>query len=207
MMNVADASCDTIVKLLAIVRRASMETEPNEALLRLREDCVEATDATVGRFYLLNLESACYVLHDPARPPGDPPCQISLLQPPDFSSLRWVIDNRRTKRSGRVNFQPRCRGDLPLAKSRLIVPILRDHTCIGLIDLDSTEEDHFTCEHEKVVELAAEVAVLLLEEREYAQPAEGTSASHPLSRGPDQVPRRTGDPHRRGVEDADHRLA
>lgn len=157
-----------IVRLTELVRCASNESDPRRALERLLGDCVKETRASSGRLYVLDLTESAYILHDPQRGSDREPCKISLLQHAESSNLRWVIDNREPSVFSHLTAetQPRCRGDLPQAKSRLIVPIVQENTCLGVLDLDSIDEDHFTATHKDFVCLAAATALLLLEKED-----------------------------------------
>jgi signal transduction histidine kinase len=152
-------------RLTAMVRRANVEHEPAVALDHLCLACVEMTCASAGRIYVLDLANSAYVLHDPERrPAGDRRAfQVSLLEPAEKSLLRRAIDGGRSCRVPQIDNQPRYRVGLPDALSRMIIPILRDRTCLGVIDLDSIEPDHFTADHQELVEMAAQVALMLLE--------------------------------------------
>ena len=160
------------VQCLEIVKRTGIENDPQKALLQLLEDCIAQTGATTGRLYLLSLSNTAYVqLTSPDHSVRNPP-QISLLNNKhelDDSLLRRVIGRRMVERVAEVREQPIGRENAPSAISRLLVPIVRDRVCLGVIDLDSEHPGHFTKEHEETIQVASVVAVLLCEKEDTLQ--------------------------------------
>ena len=156
-----------------MVERVGRESEPRRALHQLLEGCITLTGASTGRIYLLDLAHSTYAKLDPPGAAGLPSCGISLLDAdahadglPDDPRLRGVIRSRAKDRVARVDRQPMCRPDGPPAASRLLVPIVRDRSCLGVIDLDSEAPGHFTPDHEELVEVAAAFALLLCEKED-----------------------------------------
>jgi signal transduction histidine kinase len=156
--------------LLEMVRRAGGQADPSRAFAELLKDCVRQTCAATGRLYLLRLAQSAYTLTcQEGR--QDPPAyfDISRLQgdEPEASKLsKWVILEKKHRFVARIESEPESRRHSAGAASRLLVPIVRDNTCLGVIDLDSTEPDHFTQDHLAFVEVAAAVAILLYEKED-----------------------------------------
>jgi GAF domain-containing protein len=153
-----------------MVRHAGGQAEPSQAFAQLLKDCVTETGATTGRLYLLRLAQSAYtLLYQEGR--QDPPAHfdIRLLEQEDAqaSSLsKSVILRKQPRHVARIASEPRSQRHSPGAASRLLVPITRQNTCLGVIDLDSEEPDHFTPAHLDFVQIAAGVAILLFEKED-----------------------------------------
>jgi signal transduction histidine kinase len=155
--------------IVTAVARAAVENDPQRALEMLVEDCLTATGATAGRIYLLNLSQTAYVQVQPPEGKVTNPATISLLEKTDGRDdpmLRQAIESKRSLRIPQLREQPIGRTqDLP-ANSRLLMPIVRDRVCLGVLDLDSLDPDHFTSDHESLMLVAAVVALLICEKED-----------------------------------------
>jgi sigma-B regulation protein RsbU (phosphoserine phosphatase) len=83
---------------------------------------------------------------------------------------------RRTIRVNDVRLDPRylrCQEDEVEVRSELVVPLLRQNRLIGVLDLESTEPNAFTAEHERLLNiLGSYVAVALENARLYEEARE-----------------------------------
>jgi nitrogen-specific signal transduction histidine kinase len=155
--------------LLDMVRHAREQADPTKALAILLKDCVETTRASTGRIYLLRLQESAFKL---ACQEGRRDCpthlDLAIFQKPELGKgpLTPAVLNRQVVGVGQIGTEPRSQSHSDSAASRLIVHISRERTCLGLIDLDSSEANHFTQEHQDFVEAAAATALLLIEKED-----------------------------------------
>ena len=148
---------------IQLVERAGVENDPKLALAILLYDCIAHTGASTGRLYLLDLAKAAYVqLTAPLETPAAP---LSLIaaNANDDPMLRAAIQDMSILRSEHLSDHANGQSVRPGAQSRLIVPLVRDRVCLGVIDLDSDLPHHFTEAHAAKVHVAALVGMLLCE--------------------------------------------
>jgi len=151
-----------------IVKQASAEST-GSALDDLMEACRVQTGASTGRLYKLDLAKAAFVLHGAHDQRAGADMLVSLRGGRDGtedSALRKAIHECVTVRLDALAQQPLGRVGPEPARSRLIVPIVRNRVPLAIIDLDSDRQDHFTSEHEEVVSVAALIALLVAEKED-----------------------------------------
>ncbi len=127
------------------------------------------TQATAGTLYHLNLSQTAYVQVAPSEPAPPRYGRINLAGSPDGIDdplLRKAIRSRKVVRCSELLHQTTSGGGSPNARSRLVVPMVRDRVCVGVIDLDSDEAEHFRQEDEDTVQAASVVALLLCEKED-----------------------------------------
>jgi signal transduction histidine kinase len=156
-------------RVLEIIKHASLEYEPQKALQELLEACIAQTAATNGSIYVLDRAQTAYIPWMQSGSPLQNPPRINLLdheQTADDSLLRRVINLHKVENAPMLEQEPLSRGEASHGMSRLLVPIVRDHVCLGAIDLNSEHPKHFTTEHEELVRVAAVIALLLCEKED-----------------------------------------
>jgi signal transduction histidine kinase len=156
-------------RLLAMVREAGKTADPSDAMERLLNACVEQTSASAGRIYLLNLASSSYLRICQVGGGDAPECiPVSLLEPDakPKSLVELAIVQRRLEMKDRIPLPPRGLSDVAEFGSRLVMPIVRESSCLGVIELASDRSGHFVAFHEEIAEFTAEVA-LILSDKQY----------------------------------------
>jgi GAF domain-containing protein len=161
------------LQILNIIRRIGNEPDLERALSQVLDSCMAETDATTGRLYLLDLPKSVYRCHHQTskhnrslEEPADLPV-APLLDSAKSSDpiLREVLNQKRYKC---FCLPSEIKGDPLLLvgdRARLVVPIIRRQTCLGLIDLGSQEPDRFGTENIRFVEAVSTLALLLLEKK------------------------------------------
>ncbi len=148
-----------------LLRNAGTEPSPSTATQRLLEHCIRATSGTCGTIYRLRLSTASYVptaragSHDPVPELSDP---IGPL-PGRLSVLQEVIRDRETRIHVAHTVLPHSKTAPSQASSQLLVPIVRNSTCLGLIVIEAPGPHAFSQDHIDFVETAAGVALLLFQ--------------------------------------------
>jgi hypothetical protein len=152
-------------RLLVMVREAGKEADPSRALDRLLRICVEETSASAGRLYLLNLASSAYLrvcqVGGSESPASFPLSTLDEAHSKLKSPIERVIKDRRPEIIERAQFPPRGLANVPVTGSRLIMPIVRGQSCLGVIDLESDKAGHLRAYQEEIAEFTAEVALIL----------------------------------------------
>lgn len=151
-------------RLLAMVREAGKDADPVQALHRLLLACVEGTSASCGRLYLLNLATSAYerVSQTGDAAPAPDQFPVSVLEPgarPSSPLERAVVTRKIVSHPPPGHGRGPTEGRAP--GSQLVVPIVRQDTCLGAIDLSAGRADHFNATHEEVAECAAAIALIL----------------------------------------------
>jgi len=156
--------------ILNIIRHIGHEPNPKLALSSVLDICVAETDASSGRLYLLELGNSIYKCHKQTKglgPAANLPVDI-LLNPAE--SPDPILGEVLTRKRSKVICPSRDGSKVPVLmesdRSRLIVPIVRKKTCLGLIDLGSDKPDRFGRENVTFVEAASTLALLLLEKED-----------------------------------------
>ncbi len=75
----------------------------------------------------------------------------------------WAAEHRQAARVPDVSVDPRYIQALSDVRSELVIPLLIKDRCIGVFDLESTELDAFSKEHEEVLTLLASHAAVAIE--------------------------------------------
>lgn len=132
---------------LATSRSSTRSDQPSDAAQELLRGALRVTGASRGRLYLLNLATGSYESY----------AQIS--RGPKKTALRYADYARIPPaqllplEKATVTLQPQLIASVdsyegpPIPStysSRLVVPIVRRSTCLGLLDLDADEPGHFT---------------------------------------------------------------
>lgn len=163
-MNVPTSMINNAVD---IVTHAAAENDPQEALRILLNECIAATQSVAGRLFLLNLAESAYVefYRSQSLPTRSEPISLLVRGTGETDdSLREVIRERSAKA---FSYEHQDARSIACGyRARLIVPILRDGTCLGMIDLGSDKSDHFGPSHIDLVRTAAGLALLLCEKED-----------------------------------------
>jgi signal transduction histidine kinase len=145
--------------ILRMISHIGSESNPRKALSLVLELCLAETLAERGWLYMLDLSNSVYKCHK-SIPDQEPSLELPLdsAQPgagtPD-EVLSGVVARRR------------CWLSMPDApSSRLVVPIVRKETCLGVMDFAAAGPGQFRVEHRKFVEAASTLAVLLFEKED-----------------------------------------
>jgi len=77
--------------------------------------------------------------------------------------IGWAAEHRQVARVGDVSLDQRYIPAVDGVRSELVIPLLIKDRCIGVFDLESTELDAFSKEHEEVLTLLASHAAVAIE--------------------------------------------
>ena len=154
---------DTLANLTKLASR-------NDVLAALRDllaTCARATGATAGAILLLDLSESAYV-ESATFPQRQGARRLVKLFPPATggdSLLLLAAHRRKLLNVSPSGFDEPDPAHAPSHDSRLLVPMIQDNVCVGVIDL-RTSRTGFNHEHEQVLRFAAGLA-LMLSEKEY----------------------------------------
>ena len=150
-----------------LLTAATADLEPVQQLDRLLQKTVAITGATCGRLYALRLSSFSYVLLSQSNHTDAlPSFSAEVINNPELVAQsivhRALIQSQPIRPGALTTEQARflCSST---AKSRMLTQVRRSKPCLGLIDLESDQNDHFTPTHQLLVEAAAAVCLILFE--------------------------------------------
>lgn len=166
-----------------IVYDAILAIDTSIALPQLIERCVHLSGSATGRFYYLRLGVSKFVAEvQYGRVDKAPDLSVHILDN-NFdkadSLLEQVILSKQILSIPNTAKNPFSKYHSLSAVSRLIVPIVRDDECLGIIDLDSPKYDHYYRNIQAEIETIGAVILALLEKRSYMDLLAGLS--HPLN--------------------------
>jgi signal transduction histidine kinase len=144
------------------------QSDPDASLNALLEGSVGLSGASSGRLYRLQLEEFSYgVAAQVGRSDPGPKVDVKVLEPlsiPPRELLEKAIATRRPIRVSDIASNVMSRHHSENARSRLILPIVRAETCLGVLDFDSQAPDAFVADVGEQLEALSALALAILEE-------------------------------------------
>lgn len=161
---------DPLSSLNAIIMNTGNIPEPNEALISLLEGCVEEMGVLSGRIYKLSLQNSNYQCiaqtgRDDTAPKISTDIILQKKMETEMPVLEQVITLKKTIVIPQIKNNKNSIYHSTNAVSRMIIPIKRGTNCLGILDFESEEDDHFEIIHRFFCHSIAFVALLLIEKR------------------------------------------
>ena len=154
-------SAEQVRRLSAVAGRIAREQlAPSDAFTHMLELATDLTQTEFGSIHLVDKEQSVLRL---AALMGVPDMPVSdSAYPIDASIAGMVVKDKVPMRVTDVNAHSTYVELFPQIRSELAVPILVGEEVVGVINLESAGQDHFTDEHAEVVQLVASLIAAAL---------------------------------------------
>ena len=152
-----------------LLQGASSQPDPLKAMDLLLKGCVLHTHALSGRLYSLDLSKFSYFcLCQVGREDEAPKLGVKILEENSVPSsvLEEAIISRKMKYIPQIGNNDKSKYHSEKASSRLLIPIARGEECLGIIDLDSENENNFTKDQRDLSSIIASAFLLLFEKKQ-----------------------------------------